>query len=493
MLCSWPEFLALFYRSTMGCLFGCFQLRDDRRRPSHLVSQSHPSIAAEPVLNRSRKRLGALLRENDGSEERGGSVYDEKKLDVAKSVEQDFDVEGLRDEAKFLKACGALPATPAEIRKSEQSLPNHDSEDSKFHSWLPDASFQKLNLDMQCNQSPMPANRYDGWVTGSDSLDCTPSSCITSGQNPMWGSASTSDATDTANSGMGIQVHGDQTTFDQKRNKSMQFHCHSDESSISSKGYSEVSCPSLNRSELVGTESLSRSPYPTPLQLSDDMQTPGTVFPSYIHDMENGKNPRIRSQYVHSLLNPVENSSQWNMLKEEDSESSQLSSSLTESLEQGDKTTHQEVGMMPESVEKDTKVDESLSSWLKPVNKNGNNQRTVSFASEKVYYGKNLGDRPIIGMVAAHWNEEEPPRVEPKWWDGNGIPNSTTKYKEDQKVSWHATPFEERLEKALSEESSITQRKTRSGTPVKFNEKEECDTAISQIKSSTHFNSVVSC
>lgn len=29
---------------------------------------------------------------------------------------------------------------------------------------------------------------------------------------------------------------------------------------------------------------------------------------------------------------------------------------------------------------------------------------------------------------------------------------------QDQKVSWHATPFEERLEKALSEESVITQK-----------------------------------
>ena len=29
---------------------------------------------------------------------------------------------------------------------------------------------------------------------------------------------------------------------------------------------------------------------------------------------------------------------------------------------------------------------------------------------------------------------------------------------QDQKVSWHATPFEERLEKALSDESLISQR-----------------------------------
>lgn len=40
------------------------------------------------------------------------------------------------------------------------------------------------------------------------------------------------------------------------------------------------------------------------------------------------------------------------------------------------------------------------------------------------------GDRPSIGMVAAHWNQEEPSQISPKWWDGNGIPNSTNKYKE---------------------------------------------------------------
>ncbi|XP_071906592.1 protein JASON-like isoform X2 [Coffea arabica] len=49
--------------------------------------------------------------------------------------------------------------------------------------------------------------------------------------------------------------------------------------------------------------------------------------------------------------------------------------------------------------------------------------------------------------------------VSPKWWDGNGIPNTTHKYREDRKVCWHETPFEERLEKALFEETFIRQRR----------------------------------
>ncbi|KAF6163697.1 hypothetical protein GIB67_036157 [Kingdonia uniflora] len=50
--------------------------------------------------------------------------------------------------------------------------------------------------------------------------------------------------------------------------------------------------------------------------------------------------------------------------------------------------------------------------------------------------------------------DEYPARVSFKSWDGNGIPNSTKKYKEDQIVSYHATPFEERIEKALADKPS---------------------------------------
>lgn len=47
-----------------------------------------------------------FIEENDGLEERAGSVFDEKKCDIAESVEQDFDVEGLRDEViLFVTSC----------------------------------------------------------------------------------------------------------------------------------------------------------------------------------------------------------------------------------------------------------------------------------------------------------------------------------------------------------------------------------------------------
>ena len=123
----------------------------------------------------------------------------------------------------------------------------------------------------------------------------------------------------------------------------------------------------------------------------------------------------------------------------------------------------------------------SLSQWLKPPS-SSKAIRDESYTSDTFNSAKSSDeDRPIIGMVAAHWKSEEPDNFTPKWWDGKGIPNSTNKYKEDQKVSWHAMSFEERLEKALSEEKLLSQRKCSTGNTSHFSgvEGEESDTAAS--------------
>ncbi|CAL4944674.1 unnamed protein product [Urochloa decumbens] len=123
----------------------------------------------------------------------------------------------------------------------------------------------------------------------------------------------------------------------------------------------------------------------------------------------------------------------------------------------------------------------SLAHWLKPPNPK-KPFRDESLTGDRSHSAKGSDeDRPIIGMVAAHWKDQEPANLTPKWFDGNGIPNSTNKYKEDQKVSWHATPFEERLEKALSEEKLLSERNCSSGKTSQFLgvEGEESDTAES--------------
>ncbi|RLM79783.1 hypothetical protein C2845_PM12G16570 [Panicum miliaceum] len=100
----------------------------------------------------------------------------------------------------------------------------------------------------------------------------------------------------------------------------------------------------------------------------------------------------------------------------------------------------------------------SFSHWLKPANPK-KPFRDEALTGDRSHSAKSSDeDRPIIGMVAAHWKDKEPVNFTPKWFDGNGIPNSTKKYKEDQKVSWRAILFGERLEKALSEEKLLSER-----------------------------------
>ncbi|KAK8491354.1 hypothetical protein V6N11_014433 [Hibiscus sabdariffa] len=59
-------------------------------------------------------------------------------------------------------------------------------------------------------------------------------------------------------------------------------------------------------------------------------------------------------------------------------------------------------------------------------------EATPKSTSTKIPPGKTLVDRPIIGMIVAHWNEDESSSISPKSWDGNRIPNSTNKYNEGE-------------------------------------------------------------
>ncbi|RRT71857.1 hypothetical protein B296_00025119 [Ensete ventricosum] len=199
-------------------------------------------------------------------------------------------------------------------------------------------------------------------------------------------------------------------------------------------------------------------PFPTPVEVTDEMETSATVYLTNLEDTKNEKNTRIGTEFIFPILNPVENLSRQKLLNEDSSEPLQ-------SYDSSDHKTYnipdarekiQQISLVtdPEEEYPDL-VTTSLSQWLKPpIAKDEHDE-----IKEKSHSGKSsYADRPILGMVAAHWKEEEPGHKSSKQWDGNGIPNSTNKYKEDQKVSWHATPFEERLEKALSDENSLPKR-----------------------------------
>ncbi|KAI3728576.1 hypothetical protein L6452_17214 [Arctium lappa] len=463
----------------MGCFFGCFRFKDDRRPPINLFSQPTDSTPKDPVASVGRNRLSSLLRSE--AEDRGISPCEDWKGGVLGSAVLDINSNELKAEAKFLKACGTLPRTPAEIRKLKDSEPhNGDAESSTFHSWLQAASIEKLKLEKQPDQQPSSIKCFEAWENGSDSSSDSPDSCVTVQDRERLYTSSAGGY------GVGhdvkvVDVHATQeqnptASFTplvanvQCRNKSVRFDREIDASSFSTSCLSEVTCQEPKPSGSPDDYSVSKpSPYPTPLNVSDDMQTPGTVFPSYLHNKVIGKNPRIRSQYVHPVLNPVENAAQLRKLMEESIGSKDCSTQLEEHLDLADKENpRSQVESGAAAADKELNVDTSLSSWLPPkqAHQGRNNRLFLPNSQGLPDFGKTPGDRPILGMVAAHWNADEAAPFAPKWWDGNGIPNSTNKYKEDQKVSWHATPFEERLEKALYEDKLVAERKQLGKVPL---------------------------
>ncbi|XP_028788322.1 protein JASON [Neltuma alba] len=481
MLILFRFVLRFLYRSfskAMGCFFGCFRIRDDRRLPT-----------SQLVADRSRSQICSGC------------------LGISKSSIVIVFIRSLQ--AKFLKACGTLAGTPAEIRKASGKLKSSpscskESESSRFHSWLPNAPVVKLQMDAQPFDPPTPIKPGEEWRDGRDSLDRTPSSCISNAQYTQSDSVDSAEGSgarilysvgktcDNRSEKSAASVSPWPTVADiQRKNKSVRFECDADSSCGSS---SEYGGGHTKKSGSPNNQSAHKpSPYATPRKLSDEMQTPGTVYPATIEDFPNGK-PRVRSQFVYSFHGTSENVSQCKVLEDEEDLNSEQDSSDMRSHEPPQNATPTTEQSKQHSSENESKVEESLSAWLKPaaVIEEERRKRMEAAYSQIPNSRKTPADRPIIGMVAAHWNEEEESDVPPpKWWDGKGIPNSTNKYKEDQKVSWHATPFEERLEKALSEDSVVPQRKDVCGKPIAFDDNEESDTALSQMQTSSHPQSVV--
>ncbi|XP_039013776.1 nucleoprotein TPR-like [Hibiscus syriacus] len=198
---------------------------------------------------------------------------------------------------------------------------------------------------------------------------------------------------------------------------------------------------------------------------------------------------------VHPVLKPVENLDQWKAVKSKGStplkqkkenlsleqEEPRLSTSLTRSSKDRSFSFSEEVS-----------VDASLSNWLSsrestPAKKSitlaaCTPERSVSPGSiamkmspeDRPILGaltlddinkfsaspvprrspsRSPDEMPIIGTVGTYWNHESTTTtttIKDSAASFKGIPNSTSKYREDKKVNWHSTPFEKRLERALN-------------------------------------------
>ncbi|XP_027931047.1 protein JASON-like [Vigna unguiculata] len=419
----------------MGCFFACFRARDSAAATTTTVPSSLSGKHKPDDVAVSRNQLSTLF------------LCEEREDSVVRDDVRDFEVRSQKgdNEAKFLKAGARIP-------------------------------FEKVHHESRPFNPSTPVKCCEEGEKRTSYFEQTPSSCISNAQSSQCTSLDSTGGIRTGslhsldkNENTASVSPWPSTTYT-KRNKSVRFECGADLSSC-------------DLSDSTNNESAYKpSLYPTPMKLSDEMQTPGTVYPTTKEDLPNVR-PRLKSQFVYPINNPEDEVSQ--KILEEDGHTQ-------DSVERSDITTSTpDKGLKKISCEDECKV-ESLSSWLKPaavILEERNRRMQIAYNHVR----KTPVDRPIIGMVAAHWNENEDSQAPPpKWWDGNGIPNSTNKYKEDQKVNWHATPFEERLEKALSEESVITQRKDACGKSMPFDENEESDTALSQLQSSTHPQSVVS-
>ncbi|KAF8687309.1 hypothetical protein HU200_042991 [Digitaria exilis] len=226
----------------------------------------------------------------------------------------------------------------------------------------------------------------------------------------------------------------------------------------------------------------SGSPFAAPLVLWDDMHTPGTIYTSHRGACLSGKRVHTRKQFIHPILRPIENRLKQMELKEDSSPLPSFNPPKRTNLEAHSikkpmpthsssvvksglsKTSSSFPGQVKEALSPDELMGSgklsrgnsheknaalSLSHWLKSSSTDVENQGDVKGAAASQPYGECSfpTETPVLNAP----DLENPTPELTKAWDDSGIPNTTTRYREDQRVSWHTTPFEERLLKVLSD------------------------------------------
>ncbi|KAJ0259993.1 Uncharacterized protein HA466_0062630 [Hirschfeldia incana] len=418
----------------MGCLFRCFRSRAEQSSTTN-DSVSQPPCVVNSIRGHhdSKNRLSALFLSQEKADSSPCHHKEGSGLDSIHIHKH------LTDEAQLPKACSAtIVPTPIETRKAYEKLetPQRGQQftSSQCHSWISSNSDAVFHLDEKTDE---PCGEFS---------EQTPSSCMTDARNSSRISTGYSDS-DEESIGTEFKDGVDRSSkvpFTAGnitgKKESMRFECEFDQSYSSSSSKNSTS----KISEKAGK---------------------GTMIPAKMESAVRGR-PGIRSQCVHSASsNLIANASICKLPEDSD-----------EIPEQG------KVQACKEKKETESPLSVTCEGKLEESSEKSNQNMT---AVSTITYG----DRPIIGTAAAHWNEKEQSQISPKWWDGNGIPNSTNKYKEDQKVRWHATSFEERLEKALSEEGGqcfIPSRK------LEVMEDAERDTARSQLHHPAQSTSIVS-
>ncbi|XP_051115276.1 protein JASON-like [Andrographis paniculata] len=459
--CAVVEFVQEVVDVAMRCFIGCFRSRD-----SHSCVGSAPR---EPSVSYNKKALSSLFLSDDDSRR--------TDRECLNSLPADLDIKELETQAKFLKACGTLVNTPVEIRKASRKWVDASTLYEETSGFISNSPTEKHSDGSLSVGSPTHVRTCKEWVGWEDFSVRTPArnstSCRSDELSTVAESIKSTQSSDAQNNITSMDVVNEETCSlispvspevtaksGPGKYKSVRFECESDNSTCSS-GSSDQ-CSKKPFSAYHHSSLKKASPDPTPIKLHDDMQTPGTVFPAYMDNMTGGKAGKIRSQYVFSVWNPVHCPLQEKEFKDDDYSDSSNGRKSFEPNHAVDLTST----LVPEMSAKDSFLwkdaedrEFSFSPWLKSesANQDYTDEQCDSSIGDHIH-GATPMDRPIVGMVASHWNDSA---TSQKFLDcraGNGIPNTNNKYKEDKRVSWHATPFEERLEKALSKEAFISQR-----------------------------------
>lgn len=178
------------------------------------------------------------------------------------------------------------------------------------------------------------------------------------------------------------------------------------------------------------------SPGPTPLKLTDEMETPGTVYPAKLENHRSGHHARIRLQYVYPVsksMNIQTEPTTVNGVPHLPGQSDKPSDYPAQNPKSTDGLPlleHVRSAYSPESSGAVSAGKEALTLGRKSTMDHLGGGRSANIPRAEKNPGSPVRDRPIVGMVAAHWSSEETTRTSPELWDGKGIPNSTKKYNE---------------------------------------------------------------
>ncbi|TVU15281.1 hypothetical protein EJB05_38793, partial [Eragrostis curvula] len=243
-------------------------------------------------------------------------------------------------------------------------------------------------------------------------------------------------------------------------------------------------------------ESLFSLPMSNDLQNDDEVISPAPKSGGTSLDEESplikGNNLHGRSKYVRPMLNPVRNLSEWKEVK-----SLKTQPVPSKKLDKENVNVAPDVGASHVSnfasqikasasncSKKEVSVDASLSTWLvtsdnSTVDKlQSKSPCSISSVSQGERSGAltiddlkkssdasspqrspshNREGAPIFGTVGSYWSctKQHNEHCSSRSDSGtNGIPNTTSKYREDKRVNWHSTPFNVRLDRALKKTSS---------------------------------------